>query len=354
MTVDAATTGQSSAENQRVECEPEIALALTTTCSVNLNVLIPCFNEQDNIWPMAAAIESALADPQLLARVGDQFDYSIVFVDNCSTDQTWAQVQRLAAVNHRVAGLRHASNYGQLLSPFMALCQSRADLSVLISADFEDPPALIPQLVLAQLDSGADVIAAVRREDQESGWRRFSRRLGYRLMGKVSDSQSISGFHGFGLYSAAAVMAFRTYKEVRPYIRLLPSYLGLRIHCVPHARDRRRHGSSSNNLGTLFELAVDGIIQFSGFPVRLITAIAVIQWFLSLLVVVAVLLSSLASGLSPLLLLCLLTYVGVSFLVLVAGVSLQYISRLYALMSGRPSYRVAATCGRLEGLAVAP
>ncbi|MEB3199264.1 MAG: glycosyltransferase family 2 protein [Synechococcaceae cyanobacterium] len=315
-------------------------------------MLIPCYNEEDNVEPISKAIAAALQSEPLRKRVGDSLDYRIVFVDNCSTDRTWMRVQNLAAINPRIDGLRHAANYGQLLSPFMALCQSEAELSVLISADFEDPPALIPSLILAQLDSGADVIAAVRREDQESGWRRLSRRLGYRLMGKVSDSQSINGFHGFGLYSREAVQAFRSYKEVRPYIRLLPTYLGLRIHCVPHARDRRRHGSSSNNLGTLFELAVDGIIQFSGFPVRLITAIAVIQWFLSLLVVLAMLLWALSSGLSPQLLVSLLTCLGVSFLVLIAGVSLQYISRIYALMSGRPSYRVAATCGHLDGLSV--
>lgn len=316
-------------------------------------MLVPCYNEEANIWPLTEAIESSLQHPKLQARIGRNFDYKIVFVDNCSRDNTWQRISQLAEQNHHVNGIRHAVNYGQLLSPYMALCQSEADFTVLISADFEDPPALIPELILAQLDSGAAVIAAVRREDRESAWRRTSRRFGYFMMGKISDAHSITGFHGFGLYSAGAVKAFRSYHEIRPYIRLIPSYLGLSVHCVPHARDQRIHGESSNNIATLFELAVDGIIQFSAFPAQLITSVAVLQWFLTVVVSLVLLAVEINSGLSAQFLILLLTYIGVSFLVLAVGIAVQYLYRIYAMQTGRPYYRIDSLCGDLKQLSLA-
>lgn len=325
-------------------------LYMTGSSSLTLNVVIPSYNEEDNVWPLTEAIETALQDPELLGRVGP-FTYRIIFVDNCSRDLTWEKVQQLAAKNPHASGIRHAVNYGQLLSPFMAICQSDADLTIGMCADFQDPPEVLPQLILAHLDSQADLIAAVCQEDQESAWRLAARRLGYRFMGKISDSRSIPRFYGFGLYTSRAVKAFRSYHELRPYIRLIPTYMGLDIQQFSYVRQHRRHGSSSNNLSTLFDLAVDGIIQFSSFPPKLITSVAVFQWFVSLVVATIVLIQQIwTMGLSVTVCLLLLIYFGISFLILSIGVALQYIVRSYAMQTGRPYYRIQDTCGDLSQL----
>jgi glycosyltransferase involved in cell wall biosynthesis len=318
---------------------------------LTLNILIPAYNEEDNIWPLTEAVETALMDRDLLARVGNKLRYSIIFVDNCSRDQTWARVQKLAEVNPCVSGIRHAINYGQLLSPFMAICQSEADLTIGMCADFQDPPSLLPRIILAQLDTQADLIAAVCQEDHESAWRLLARRIGYKLMGKISDAHSIPRFYGFGLYSARAVQAFRSYHELRPYIRLIPTYMGLDIHQISYVREARRHGSSSNNLVTLFELAVDGIIQFSSFPPKFITSVAVFQWFTALsLSLILFIYQLLAAVISVSFCLLLLIYVGLSFLILCMGFILQYVYRSYAMQTGRPYYRIQSTCGDLSQL----
>ena len=284
--------------------------------------------------------------------MGGEINYRLVFVDNCSTDATWERICELSAINPRVNGIKNASNYGQLLSPFKALCQSRARMSILICADFEDPPTLIPSLILGHLDTAADVVAAVREGDVESSWRRLSRRIGYRLMNRVADSKSINGFHGFGLYSSRAVNAFKDYQDIRPYIRLLPGYLGLSTHCIAFRRGARIHGGSSNNFMSLFELAVDGLIQFSSFHIKLITFVAVLQWFVTLFLSIAAFSYYCFAGLSPLIVIVILTYLCASFLIFAMGISLQYLFRVYSMMGGRPFYSVASTSGDLKGLKV--
>lgn len=329
------------------------AQALPTSGIIDLNIIIPCYNEEANVFPISAAIESSLQGQKFFGtRFGAELDYKLVFVDNCSRDATWEKIQELSAVNPRVNGIRNASNYGQLLSPFKALCQSEASMTVLICADFEDPPTLIPSLIQAHLDTAADVVMAVREEDAESAWRRFARQIGYRLMKRVADTKSINGFHGFGLYSSRAINAFKDYRDIRPYIRLLPGYLGLSTHCIGFRRGARTHGSSSNNFVTLFDLAVDGLIQFSSFPVKLITFVAVLQWFVTLFLSVAIFVYYCFAGLSPLLAVAILTHLCASFLVLAIAISLQYLYRVYSMMSGHPFYSVACTSGDLKGLSL--
>ena len=326
---------------------------MNSNAALTLNVVVPAYNEEDNVWPLTEAIEASLQHPDLLNKLGS-FQYRITFVDNCSKDQTWDRVQQLAAVNPHVNGIRHAINYGQLLSPFMAICQSDADLTIGMFADFQDHPEILPLLIIAQLESQADLIAAVCQEDQESAWRLGARRLGYKFMGRISDSRSIPRFYGFGLYTSQAVKAFRRYHELRPYIRLIPTYMGLNIQQVSYVRQQRRHGASSNNFSTLFDLAVDGIIQFSSFPPKLITSVAVFQWFMTLAVCLIVAIHQIfTTGLSITAFLLLLIYFGVSFLILSMGVTLQYIFRSYAMQTGRPYYRIQSTCGDLSQLRLA-
>jgi dolichol-phosphate mannosyltransferase len=127
--------------------------------------------------------------------------------------------------------------------------------------------------------------------------------------------------------------------------------MGLDIHQISYVREARRHGSSSNNLVTLFELAVDGIIQFSSFPPKFITSVAVFQWFTALsLSLILFIYQLLAAVISVYFCLLLLIYVGLSFLILCMGFILQYVYRSYAMQTGRPYYRIQSTCGDLSQL----
>ena len=134
---------------------------------------------------------------------------------------------------------------------------------------------------------------------------------------------------------------------IRPYIRLLPSYLGLIYEKAFYKRPNRISGESSNNYKTLFELAIDGIIQFSSFPLKLITYVGVSQWFLTLIVSTFLLVIT-RFNINYLILV--LIYLCVSFSLFTLTIISQYIYRIYSKSIGKPIYEISDKCGNLENL----
>ena len=310
----------------------------------NLNILLPCFNEEENIESILLTIKKNI---ELFQETNHGLisKYHLIFVDNCSTDNSWEIIKKLTGEFSYVSGIKNGVNYGQLLSPFKALIQSKADLTILMCSDFQDPPNLIPKLLDIYFKSKLDMVCAARENDDESIWRVFSRKIGYFCMQLITENFSIPGFHGFGLYSKEVIELFKNYKDIRPYLRLLPTYLGVKYEIIGYKRPKRSRGKSSNNIFSLFELAVDGIIQFGSRTITLITYVGLGQWFFSLLFIITTLL---IVKLNINLILLLLIYLCASFSLLAITFILQYCYRTLNLTSGRPIYSISERCGNLE------
>ena len=310
----------------------------------NLNILLPCFNEEENIERITITIKKNI---ELFQETNHGLisKYHLIFVDNCSTDNSWEIIKKLTGEFSYVSGIKNGVNYGQLLSPFKALVQSNADLTILMCSDFQDPPNLIPKLLDIHFKNKLDMVCAARENDDESIWRVFSRKIGYFCMQLITENFSIPGFHGFGLYSKEVIELFKNYKDIRPYLRLLPTYLGVKYEIIGYKRPKRSRGKSSNNIFSLFELAVDGIIQFGSRTITLITYVGLGQWFFSLLFIISILL---IVKLNINLILLLLIYLCASFSLLAITFILQYCYRTLNLTSGRPIYSISERCGNLE------
>tara|TARA_B100001989_G_C24548573_1_gene472630 strand:+ start:1300 stop:2259 length:960 start_codon:yes stop_codon:yes gene_type:complete len=310
----------------------------------NLNILLPCFNEEENIENITIIIKKNI---ELFQETNHGLisKYHLIFVDNCSTDNSWEIIKKLTGEFSYVSGIKNGVNYGQLLSPFKALVQSNADLTILMCSDFQDPPNLIPKLLDIHFKNKLDMVCAARENDDESIWRVFSRKIGYFCMQLITENFSIPGFHGFGLYSKEVIELFKNYKDIRPYLRLLPTYLGVKYEIIGYKRPKRSRGKSSNNIFSLFELAVDGIIQFGSRTITLITYVGLGQWFFSLLFIMSILL---IVKLNINLILLLLIYLCASFSLLAITFILQYCYRTLNLTSGRPIYSISERCGNLE------
>lgn len=310
----------------------------------NLNILLPCFNEEENIERITITIKKNI---ELFQETNHGLisKYHLIFVDNCSTDNSWEIIKKLTGEFSYVSGIKNGVNYGQLLSPFKALIQSNADLTILMCSDFQDPPNLIPKLLDIYFKNKLDMVCAARENDDESIWRVFSRKIGYFCMQLITENFSIPGFHGFGLYSKEVIELFKNYKDIRPYLRLLPTYLGVKYEIIGYKRPKRSRGKSSNNIFSLFELAVDGIIQFGSRTITLITYVGLGQWFFSLLFIISILL---IVKLNINLILLLLIYLCASFSLLAITFILQYCYRTLNLTSGRPIYSISERCGNLE------
>jgi glycosyltransferase involved in cell wall biosynthesis len=251
-----------------------------------ITVMVPCYNEEGNVTELYARVREVLAPLT-------EHTLEFVFIDNCSTDGTVAELRGLAAKDRAVKVILNVRNFGQVRSPYHALLQCRGDAVIVMAADLQDPPALIPEL-LEKWREGYKVVAAVKRTSDESPLYRLLRGAFYGLIHRISDVRPIQNFTGFGLYDQALIEALRAIDDPQPYFRGLISEIGYPPALVPFDKPRRVRGVSKNNFFSLYDLAILGIVKHSVAPLRLATFVGFVMSGLSLLVSLGYLVAKLA------------------------------------------------------------
>lgn len=228
-----------------------------------ITVLAPCYNEEGNITELYTQVRA------VFERL-PQHTLEFVFIDNCSTDGTVAELRALAAKDPAVKAILNVRNFGHVRSPHHGLLQCRGDAVILMASDLQDPPALIPELV-AKWEEGSKIVAAVKRTTDESFVYRVLRGTFYALIHRISDVRPIQNFTGFGLYDQAVIAALRNIDDPQPYFRGLISEIGYPPARVLFDKPRRVRGITKNNFFTLYDLAILGIVKHSVAPLRLAT-----------------------------------------------------------------------------------
>jgi glycosyltransferase involved in cell wall biosynthesis len=226
-------------------------------------VLIPCYNEVDNISPLYKRIVAAFA------AIPDQ-RYCLLFVDNASTDETVEQIKAIAAKDSAVRLIVNVRNFGVLRSALNGFLQAPGDAVIHMVADLQDPPEMIPEFV-QRWRQGFKVVIGIKPESHEHKLMFFIRRLYYKLIGRISDIPLIENYTGFGLYDREVVEAVRATGDRYPYFRGLIADLGYARAEIPYVQPRRERGISKNNFYSLYELAMLGITSHSRVPLRLAT-----------------------------------------------------------------------------------
>ena len=215
-----------------------------------ISVVIPCYNEEDNVRQIHAAVTAEVAEH---AR-----SYEIIFIDNGSTDRTRPLMREIADADPLTRVILNNRNYGQMRSPTYAIYQAEGDAVVAMCADFQDPPALIGPLV-AQWRAGAEVVLGQRRSEAASPLTRTIRSVGYAMLGRFADYPVIPGATGFGLFNRRAVDALAAWNEPEPFFRGMVVEGGFRIAVIPFDRPPRAAGETKNDLKALVDFAVSGL-----------------------------------------------------------------------------------------------
>ena len=140
---------------------------------MKISFLIPCYNEQENVVPLSEAIL------EQVGKLEKEYDYELIFIDNCSTDNTRPLLEELCAGNPKIKAIFNARNFGQFSSPFHGVLQTSGDCTITMCADFQDPPEMIPELVKAW-EEGHKVVCAVKTQSKENGFVRFLRSIYYK------------------------------------------------------------------------------------------------------------------------------------------------------------------------------
>ncbi|MHC4064221.1 MAG: glycosyltransferase family 2 protein [Planctomycetota bacterium] len=290
-----------------------------TRCSV----VIPAYNEQESLSPLHVRLT------QVLDELGA--DYEIVLVDDGSTDQTFQCIRRLARVDPHVRYVCFARNFGHEAASTAGLDRADGDVVILMDADLQDPPELIPDLV-EQWRRGHDVVCARRRRRQgESLFKRASAWCFYRLLNALAPMQVPLDTGDFRLMDRSVVGQFRRLRESDRFVRGLIAWIGHPQAVVEFDRPARHAGRCKYNLVKLAALSLDAIVGFSTRPLRAAT-------LLGLATMIASSIAGLVLGRGSLLAAGIFFLGGVQMLLL--GILGEYVGRIYSQVRGRPLYVV--------------
>jgi dolichol-phosphate mannosyltransferase len=298
-----------------------------------LTVVIPAFNEEQNIEPMY---------DRLVASLESRVDgLEVLFVDDGSRDRTWPMIAELAARDPRVRGVRFARNFGHQAALTAGVDEARGRAVVIIDADLQDPPEVIPEMV-DRWREGAEVVYGQRVEREGESWFKRATAAGfYRVLQRITNVQIPVDTGDFRLMGPRAVAAFRALPERNRFIRGLVSWIGFRQEAVQYRRHARHAGDTKYPLRKMLRFALDGITSFSFLPLRVATllgfAVSVASFLYIVVVIVLKVLGINWPGYTSMM--ASILFLGGVQLVMI-GILGEYVARIFDEVKRRPLYLV--------------
>lgn len=265
-----------------------------------ISILIPCFNEKENVEPMSSAIDN-LFNTQLSG-----YDYELIFIDNNSTDGTRDILRHICSDNKRIKAILNAKNFGQFNSPFYGMLQTSGDCTIIMACDFQDPVELIPQYI-SEWENGYRIVIGIKTSSQENRLMYALRSFYYKLIKKFSEVEQIEHFTGSGLYDKSFVEICRNLKDPTPFMRGIVAELGFQYKKIPYTQPIRRAGKTHNNLYSLYDAAMLSVTSYTKIGMRLCTFGGLLCGIISLLVGIIYLIlkllfwNSFVTGMAPVL-----------------------------------------------------
>jgi dolichol-phosphate mannosyltransferase len=305
-----------------------------------LSIVIPCFNEE-------ACIDELHRRVSAVAHAAAGADHEIVLIDDGSRDGTWASMTRLAAADPQIVAINLSRNHGHQLALTAGLDLARGERILILDADLQDPPELLPDMLAAMASQRADVVYAVRRQRAgESLAKRASAAIFYRLLDKLTDTSIPLDAGDFRLMSRRALDALLAMPEQARFIRGMVAWIGFKQ--VPFAYDRaeRHAGETHYPFAKMLSLAFDAVTGFSTAPLRFASHAGLALTGLSVLILAYIgvgwLTGTAVAGWTSLM----LVVVGIGAAqMFVLGMIGEYLGRLYIESKKRPLYIVADVIG---------
>lgn len=227
-----------------------------------LSIVIPVLNEVQTV-------------PLLLDRLRDALRnvaWEVIFVDDGSTDATPSLLGREALVDEQVKVIRFSRNFGHQAAVTAGLDFANGDAVVVMDADLQDPPELLPRM-LDLFERGYDIVSPQRSSREgETAFKRWTAKIFYRVVSRMADQPMTPDVGDFRLYSRRAVLAIRSLREQHRYMRGLVAWLGLKEVILPFERKARAAGQTHYPFLKMLRFAWTGITSFSAFPLRISVA----------------------------------------------------------------------------------
>ena len=252
-----------------------------------VSILIPCYNEEENVGPMSEAIVD------LFTKELPQYDYELLFIDNDSKDNTRPILREICAKNKKIRTIFNAKNFGQFNSPYYGILQTTGDCVISMVCDFQDPIELIPKY-LKEWESGYKIVIGIKTSSKENPIVYHLRSVYYKIIKKFSDVEQIEHFTGSGLYDREFVEILRNLKDPTPFLRGIVAELGYKRKEIPYEQPQRRAGKTHNNWYSLYDAAMLSFTSYTKIGLRVATFLGMAIGFCSVVIAIVYLVLKIA------------------------------------------------------------
>ena len=300
-----------------------------------VSVVIPMYYEEE------VAKECYEKVSKVLKSLGDKYDYEIIFVNDGSKDKTLEILENIARDDKRAKIISFSRNFGHQAAVTAGLKEVSGDAIVIIDADLQDPPELIPQM-LELWEQGNEVIYGKRKTRKgESAFKLLTAKMFYKTLNALSDVEIPKDTGDFRLVDRKVVDVINSLPEHNKFLRGLFSWVGFKQEAYEYERQERYAGKTKYPLKKMLKLASDGIISFSTKPLKLVGALGIVSIVISIVLLIYALISyifklnQLSAGWTSIIV-AVTFFAGVQLLSL--WVISEYIGRIYDESKGRPQY----------------
>ena len=306
-----------------------------------ITILIPCYNEEKSIGILYKRLKS------LIDSISD-YQFEVLLIDDGSKDNTLAELRKLHMQDSHVSFLSLSRNFGKENAMLAGLDFADGDAVILMDADLQDPPELIPQMI-EEWEKGYDDVYARRRSRAGETWfKKVSAHWYYRILQKFADIDIPADVGDFRLLDRQAINALCSLREKQRYTKGLFCWIGFNKKELLFDRDPRAEGNSKMNFIKLFGLAIDGITSFSVAPLRLASILGMLISTVAFLYLLFVIAKTLLYGDPvagyPSMISIILFIGGIQLVVL--GIIGEYVGRIFNEAKGRPDYLVSEYNGK--------
>lgn len=300
-----------------------------------ISILIPAYNEE-------AVLEKLMVRLATLANGTKEYEFEFLFVNDGSKDKTLELIKEYAEKDSRVSYVNLSRNFGKEIGMIAGLDHVRGDATVIIDADLQDPPELIPRMVKLWEDGYDDVYAKRKSREGESWLKKFTSRMYYKSLQKVTHIPIQEDTGDFRLLDRRVVEALKQFRESQRNTKAMFSWVGFNKKEILYDRDPRAAGETKWNYVKLINLAVDGITSFTTAPLRISTIVGIFVSVAAFIYLLYLVIRTLFFGIDlagyPSMMAVILFLGGVQLLSL--GIIGEYIGRIFNETKQRPLYLV--------------
>ncbi len=300
-----------------------------------ISILVPCYNEQEVLNKFYTRVISVINNLT-------KYNWEILFVNDGSKDKTLNIIKQLHAKDNQVSYVDLSRNFGKELAMIAGLDYTNSDAVIIMDADLQDPPELIPELIIHWEEGFSDVYAKRKNRAGETFFKKLSSKIYYRILQKLTRIPIQTDVGDFRLLDRQCIQALKSMRETQRYTKGMFSWIGYSKKEVIFERDARAAGNTKWNYLRLTELAIEGITSFTTTPLKLSSFIGIFVSILGFIYMIWIIIKTLLYGELvagyPSLVSIMLFLGGLQLLVL--GIIGEYLGRIFNESKNRPLYLV--------------